>query len=88
MAAVTSPWTNPPARPKKLRDRRAERKARRAEFWGARLQQATDDGPEAVAAVTWDRARSALDRLPDTARQSAYRALAEAIDRVRETHAQ
>jgi hypothetical protein len=84
----TAPWSSPPQRAKKLRDRKAERQARKAEFWGRRLQEAAEDGPEALAAMQWDRARAALDRLPDQARKRAYEALAQVVDRVRETHAQ
>jgi hypothetical protein len=86
--AQTAPWSNPPQRSKPLRRRRAERLARRAEFWGDRLTRAAQEGPEAVAAVQWDRARTTLSRLPPDQQDKAWEALAAAIDRVRETHAQ
>lgn len=83
-----SPWQQPPERPKKLAQRRAERLARRAEFWGERLAAARELGPEAAASMTFDRARSELERLPTEQRERAFGALAEAIDRIREAHAQ
>ena len=52
------------------------------------MQRAGATGSQAIAAVTWDRTRSALDKLPDEARQAAYADLAAALDRIRETHAQ
>lgn len=86
--SVPSPWSDPPARKKPLRRRRAEKQARRAEFWGGRLAAAQEQGPAAVAAVRFDRARTALARLPDAARMRAFEELGEAVDRVREAHAE
>lgn len=83
-----SPWQQPPERQKKLAQRKAERLARRAQYWGDRLAAAQELGPEAVASVTFDRARRELDRLPTEQRERALGALADAIDRIRETHAQ
>ncbi|MCX4543798.1 hypothetical protein [Streptomyces sp. NBC_01565] len=83
-----SPWHQPPQRPKKLAQRKAERLARRAQYWGERLAAAGELGPEAVASVTFDRARKELDALPAEQRQRAFAALADVIDRVREAHAQ
>lgn len=87
-AAQTSPWNNPPQRSKTLRRRRAEKQARRAEHWGRRLEEARQDGPDMVAAVTFDRLRGALDKLPDADRDRAYEATAQALEHIRETHAQ
>ena len=83
-----APWADPPARQKTLRRRRAERQARRAEFWGQRIADAEQDGPPAAAAVRIDWARTALGRLPETARHRAFEELGQAIDRVREAHAE
>lgn len=83
-----SPWTAPPERQKKLRQRKAERLARRAEYWGHRIETARQIGPEAAAALTFDRARSDLDRLPEERREQAYEALIQAIDQAREKHTQ
>ncbi|MEW1724295.1 hypothetical protein [Streptomyces sp. NPDC093109] len=83
-----SPWSSPPTRQKKLRDKRAEKLARRAGHWGGRLAAAREAGPAAYAAMVFDRARGELDRLPEAARETAYEALAQAVDRVREQHAQ
>jgi hypothetical protein len=83
-----SPWQQPPERQKKLAQRKAERLARRAQYWGERIEAARGLGPEAAASLTFDRARSELDRLPEAQRERAFGALAEAIDRIRETHAQ
>ncbi|MFI8007950.1 hypothetical protein [Streptomyces sp. NPDC086010] len=83
-----SPWDVPPQRQKKLRQRRAEKLARRAQYWGERLSAAREIGPEAAAAVTFDRARGELDRLPDGPRERAFEALILAVEQVREKHAQ
>lgn len=88
MNTPENPWNAPPERAKKLRQKRAEKAARRAQFWGRRLEAAREIGPEEVAAITWDRARGALDKLPDDARERAYAALTVAVDYVREQHAQ
>lgn len=84
----SSPWNVPPQREKTLRRKRAEKAARKAQLWGRRLDEAREIGPEEVAAVTWDRARAALEGLPDATRERAYQALTDAVDRVREQHAQ
>lgn len=83
-----SPWQQPPKRPKKLAQRKAERLARRAEYWGVRLAAARELGPDVAASMIFDRARSELDRLPTEQRERAFEALADAIDRIREAHAQ
>ncbi|MET7713684.1 hypothetical protein [Streptomyces sp. NPDC005407] len=83
-----SPWDRPPQRAKTLRTKAAEKKARRAEFWGRRIQDAQQDGPQAVAVVAWDRVRGSLARLPEAARDRGFEALAEAADRIREQYAQ
>lgn len=88
MANRPSPWQQPPERPKKLAQRKAERLARRAQYWGDRLAAARDLGPDAFAAMIFDRARNELERLPEEQRERAFEALADAVDRVRETHAQ
>lgn len=84
----TSPWAAPPQRQKKLSQRRAERLARRAEYWGQRIAAARNISLEAAASLTFDRARGELDRLPDHLRDAAWEALIRAVDKVRETHAQ
>lgn len=86
MSTTTAPWTNPPQREKTLRRRRAEKLARRAERWGQRLESARQEGPDMLAAVTFDRLRAAFDNLPSATRDRAYEAATEALDRVRETH--
>lgn len=86
--APAGPWNNPPERKKPLRRKRAEKLARRAEFWGRRLQAARQEGPDVVAAVTFDRLRATLDRLPAGARGRAYEAVEQALENIRETHAQ
>jgi hypothetical protein len=83
-----SPWEQPPQRQKKLAQRKAERLARRAEYWGQRIDAARQVGLEAAASLTFDRARGELDRLSGDQRERALEALIEAIDRVREAHAQ
>ncbi|MFB7552596.1 hypothetical protein ACFRCI_38005 [Streptomyces sp. NPDC056638] len=83
-----SPWEVPPQRQKKLAQRRAERLARRAAYWGERIEAARNIGPEAAASLTFDRARGELERLPDDKREAAFEALIRAVDTVRETHAQ
>jgi hypothetical protein len=88
MTETSSPWNNPPQREKTLRKRRAEKLARRAEHWGRRLEAARLEGPDMVAAVVFDRLRSALDKLPATARDRAYEDVAQALENVRERHAQ
>jgi hypothetical protein len=88
MTSRPSPWHQPPERPRKLAVRKAERLARRAQYWGERIEAARHVGPEAVASLTFDRARKELDALPVEQRERAFTALTEAIDRVRETHAQ
>lgn len=85
---TAAPWTDPPARQKTLRQRRAERQGRRAEYWGRKLADAAQAGPASVAAVTFDRARSTLSGLAEPRRTTALQALADAIDRVRESHAE
>ncbi|WP_432158802.1 MULTISPECIES: hypothetical protein [unclassified Streptomyces] len=85
---ATAPWNNPPQRQKPLRRKRAEKQARQAEHWGRRLEEARQEGPDAVAAVTFDRLRSVLDKLPQEARDRAYETVAAALDNIRETHAQ
>lgn len=87
-APLRSPWDSPPQRTKKLRVRRAEKDARRAEFWGRRLEEARLAGPDAVAAVAWDRARGTLDKLRGADRDRAFEELTRAVDRIREQHAQ
>lgn len=82
----TAPWVNPPVRTKPLRQRRAEKLARRAERWGQRIEAARQEGPDMVAAVTFDRLRAAIGNLPDAARDRAYEAAAQALDHIRETH--
>ncbi|MFE2943393.1 hypothetical protein ACFXKG_30720 [Streptomyces sp. NPDC059255] len=84
----TSPWNNPPERKKTLRRKRAEKQARRAEHWGRRLAEARAEGPDMVAAVTFDRLRHALDKLPKASRDQAYEGVVEALERLHETHAQ
>jgi hypothetical protein len=84
----TAPWNNPPERKKTLRRKRAEKQARRAEHWGRRLEEARQEGPDMVAAVTFDRLRGALDKLPAADRERAYEALTQALEHIRETHAQ
>lgn len=84
----TAPWNNPPQRQKPLRRKRAEKQARQAEHWGRRLEDARKEGQDAVAEVTFDRLRSALDKLPQEARDRAYEAVAAALENIRETHAQ
>lgn len=88
MTETSSPWHNPPQRAKTLRTRRAEKLARRAEHWGRRLDAARTEGPDRVAAVTFDRLRSALDKLPTGARDRAYEDTVQALDHLRERHAQ
>lgn len=88
MIETSSPWSNPPQRTKTLRRRRAEKQGRRAEYWGQRLETARLEGPDMVAAVTFDRLRSVLDKLPTEARNRAYEAAAQALEHVREVHAQ
>ena len=88
MTETSSPWNNPPERTKTLRRRRAEKQARRAEYWGVRLEKARAEGPDLEAAVTFDRLRATLDRLPTAARNSAYDDAIRALDHVREKHAQ
>ncbi|MFH8558915.1 hypothetical protein ACH4FE_35735 [Streptomyces celluloflavus] len=83
-----SPWNTPPERQKKLRQRKAERLARRAEYWGQRIEAAREIGPEAAASLVFDRARGDLDRLPSERREGAYEALMDAIEHVRVTHTQ
>ncbi|MGW2826377.1 hypothetical protein ACWC24_36140 [Streptomyces sp. NPDC001443] len=83
-----APWNNPPQRKKPLRRKRAEKQARQAERWGRRLEEARQEGPDAVAAVTFDRLRSVLDKLPQEPRDRAYEAVAAALENIRETHAQ
>lgn len=87
-STATGPWNNPPERNKPLRRRRAEKLARRAGHWGTRLEEAREEGPDMVAAVTFDRLRGELDRLPQDARNRAYDDVVRALERVRETHAQ
>ncbi|MER0443203.1 hypothetical protein ABR738_01185 [Streptomyces sp. Edi4] len=84
----TAPWNNPPQRAKPLRRKRAEKLARQAERWGERLEEARLEGPDMVAAVTFDRLRRALNGLPAEARDRAYEAVTQALDTIRETHAQ
>ncbi|MEU6621907.1 hypothetical protein ABZ926_14180 [Streptomyces litmocidini] len=86
--ATTAPWNNPPERRKPLRRKRAEKLARRAEHWGARLAEARAEGPDMEAAVLFDRLRGELDRLPQAARERAYEDVVQALERIRETHAQ
>ncbi|MCY0917021.1 hypothetical protein OS965_02370 [Streptomyces sp. H27-G5] len=88
MTVRPSPWQQPPERPKKLAQRRAERLARRAQYWGGLLDAARQMGPQAFASTTFDRARVEIDRLPAGQQERAYEALAAAIDRIRESHAQ
>ncbi|HBF84088.1 MAG TPA: hypothetical protein DD420_30435 [Streptomyces sp.] len=83
-----SPWEVPPQRQKKLSQRRAERLARRAAYWGERIAAARNIGCEAAASLTFDRARGELERLPEDKREAAFDALIRAVDKVRETHAQ
>lgn len=85
---TAAPWNSPPERTKTLRQRRAEKLARRAERWGQRLEAARAEGADMVAAVTFDRLRAGLDSLPAGARDRAYEAATEALDRVREMHAE
>ncbi|MEH0441910.1 hypothetical protein QBA74_41605 [Streptomyces scabiei] len=84
----TAPWNNPPQRKKTLRRKRAEKQARRAQHWGQRLEEARQEGPDMVAAVTFDRLRGVLDKLPADARARAYEAATQALEHIRETHAQ
>lgn len=86
--AAQSPWVNPPERKKPLRRRRAEKQARQAEHWGRRLQEAAEEGPNRVAAVTFDRLRSVLNQLPEAARDRGYEAVSQALESVREKYAQ
>ncbi|MDI6413162.1 hypothetical protein QLX52_30610 [Streptomyces albus] len=83
-----SPWEQAPERRKRLGHKRAERLARRAEYWGTRLEAARQVGPDAVASLTFDRARSDFDRLSEQRRERAYAALTQAVDAVREAHAE
>ncbi|MGO4634982.1 hypothetical protein AB4225_29245 [Streptomyces sp. 2RAF24] len=84
----SAPWNDPPERKKTLRRKRAEKLARRAEHWGRLLEEARSEGPEMVAAVAFDRLRGQLDKLPVSARERAYEDVVQALDRIRETHAQ
>lgn len=86
--AALSPWNHPPERAKSLRRRRAEKQARRAEHWGRRLEEARQEGPDLVAAVTFDRLRAALDQLPQADRDRAYEVTAQVLENIRATHAQ
>lgn len=88
MSQTSSPWNNPPQRAKTLRRRRAEKLARRAEYWGRRLEAARQEGPDMVAAVTFDRLRSTLDKLPAQDRDRAYEQVTQALEDIRERHAQ
>ncbi|MFJ5142740.1 hypothetical protein [Streptomyces sp. NPDC088707] len=83
-----TPWDNPPERKKTLRRKRAEKLARRAEHWGARLAEARAEGSDMEASVLFDRLRGEFDRLPETARERAYEDVVQALERLRETHAQ
>ncbi|MFE9360343.1 hypothetical protein ACFYPB_40600 [Streptomyces olivaceoviridis] len=85
---TTAPWANPPERKKPLRRKRAEKLARRAAHWGRRLEEARAEGPDMVAAVTFDRLRGELDKLPDGPRDRAYEDVVRALDNIRESHAQ
>ncbi|MGW7463838.1 hypothetical protein ACWGJT_03825 [Streptomyces xantholiticus] len=85
---ATAPWNDPPKRDKTLRRRRAEKQARRAEHWGRRLEAARQEGPDMIAAVTFDRLRSVLDKLPAAHRDRGYEAVVQALDHIRETHSQ
>ncbi|MGW0655884.1 hypothetical protein ACWD4T_45275 [Streptomyces umbrinus] len=85
---ATAPWNNPPQRQKPLRRKRAEKQARQAEHWGRRLEEARQEGPDMVAAVTFDRLRGVLDKLPAADRDRAYEAVVLALEHLRETHAQ
>lgn len=85
---ATAPWSNPPQRKKPLKKKRAERTARKAEHWGGRLEQARQEGPEEHAAVTFDRLRSELNKLPESYRDAAYEAVVQDLERLREKHAQ
>lgn len=77
-----------PDRRKRLSVRRAERLARRAEAWGARVEEAREQGGAEVAAVQFDWTRAVINRLGPADRETAWTALAEAITRIREEHAQ
>ncbi|GAA0454393.1 hypothetical protein [Streptomyces olivaceiscleroticus] len=85
---ASAPWQDPPPRKKPLRRRRAEKQARQAAHWGQRLEEAAKEGPDMVAAVTFDRLRGALDRLPNQGRERAFEDLIQTLDTFRETHAQ
>lgn len=85
--ATEFPFSTPERR-KPLIVRRAERKARRAQTWGLRVEQAEADGASVVAEVQFDWARATFGRLDSAAQERAFRDLAAAIARVREEHAQ
>jgi len=77
-----------PERRKPLSVKRAEQKARRAQTWGARVEAARVTGPAAVAGVQFDWVRASFKRLNGPDAERAWTALAEALTRVREEHAQ
>lgn len=77
-----------PERRKPLSVRRAESKARRALRWGARIEAANAAGPEEVAVAQFDWTRASFKRLDGPAAEKAWIALAEALARIREEHAQ
>jgi phage shock protein A len=86
MPGSQPPWNAPPVRRKKLSTRRAEKAARKGKAWGERIEQATQEGPEALAEVNFDRARAELNKLPERARRQAFSALGDAIETIRRNH--
>jgi hypothetical protein len=77
-----------PDRDKPLSVKRAESKARRALRWGPRVEAARSAGPAEVAVVEFDWTRASFKRLSGPDAVKAWAALAEALARVREEHAQ
>lgn len=77
-----------PDRRKPLSVKRAEQKARRALRWGARTEAARAAGPEEAAVAQFDWTRASFKRLSGPDAERAWVALAEALARVREEHAQ
>jgi hypothetical protein len=85
--STTHPFSTPTRR-KPLSVKRAEQLARRAQTWGRRIEAAKEAGPAAVATIQFDWARAAFNRLDGATAERAWVALAEALTRVREEHAQ
>lgn len=86
--STTSLPFSTPERRKPLSVKRAESKARRAQTWGARVEAAKAAGPAEAAGVQFDWTRASFKRLSGPDAERAWAALAEALARVREEHAQ